>query len=49
VLVGGGISFFPQRGRRVDLELIETRTVGSSAVYLRYGVTRQPSEVEPRP
>src|SRR5438128_3215132 len=26
VLVGGGIPFFPQRERRVDLELVETRT-----------------------
>src|ERR1044072_1527719 len=25
VLVGGGTSFFPQRERRVDLELVETR------------------------
>jgi dihydrofolate reductase len=40
VLVGGGISFFPQRERRVDLELIETRTFSSRFVYLRYRVTR---------
>jgi dihydrofolate reductase len=40
VLVGGGISFFPQGGRRVDLELVETRTFGSGVVYLRYRVTR---------
>ena len=26
VLVGGGIPFFPRRERRVDLELVETRT-----------------------
>ena len=38
VLVGGGIPFFPQRGRRVDLELIETRIFGSSVVHLRYRV-----------
>ena len=42
VLVGGGISFFPQRERRVDLELIETRTFGSRVVYLRYRVAREP-------
>src|SRR3954453_6185517 len=28
VLVGGGIPFFPRRERRVDLELVETRTFG---------------------
>jgi dihydrofolate reductase len=40
VLVGGGIPFFPQRERRVDLELVETRTFSSRVVYLRYRVTR---------
>ena len=40
VLVGGGISYFPQRERRVDLELVETRTFSSSVVYLRYRVVR---------
>jgi dihydrofolate reductase len=40
VLVGGGIPYFPQRERRVDLELLETRTFSSPVVYLRYGVTR---------
>jgi dihydrofolate reductase len=40
VLVGGGISFFPQRERRVDLELVETRTFSSRFVYLRYRVAR---------
>jgi dihydrofolate reductase len=40
VLVGGGISFFPQRERRVDLELIETHTYSSRVVYLRYRVAR---------
>jgi dihydrofolate reductase len=38
VLLGGGIPFFPQRERRLDLELIESRTFGSRAVYLRYRV-----------
>jgi dihydrofolate reductase len=40
VLVGGGIPFFPLRGRRVDLELLETRTFSSRVVDLRYRVTR---------
>ncbi|HKZ21344.1 MAG TPA: dihydrofolate reductase family protein [Acidimicrobiia bacterium] len=40
VLVGGGIPFFPQRERRVDLELVETRTFNSRVVYLRYRVVR---------
>ena len=40
VLVGGGIPFFPQHGRRVDLELVETRNFGSGVVYLRYNVAR---------
>ena len=40
VLVGGGISFFPQRERRVDLELVETRTFSSRFAYLRYRVAR---------
>ena len=40
VLVGGGIPYFPQRERRVDLELVETRTFSSNVVYLRYRVAR---------
>jgi len=40
VLVGGGIPYFPRRERRVDLELIETRTFNSKVVYLRYRVAR---------
>ncbi|MFD7229741.1 dihydrofolate reductase family protein [Streptomyces sp. NPDC059881] len=40
VLVGGGIPFFPQHERRVDLELVETRTFSSKVVYLRYRVAR---------
>ncbi|WP_432172960.1 dihydrofolate reductase family protein [Streptomyces sp. Tue6028] len=40
VLVGGGIPFFPRRERRVDLELVETRTFSSKIVGLRYRVTR---------
>src|SRR5580692_10318996 len=40
VLVGGGIPFFPQGERRVDLELLETRTFSSKVVDLRYRVVR---------
>jgi dihydrofolate reductase len=40
VLVGGGIPFFPRRERRVDLDLVETRTFSSRVVYLRYRVAR---------
>ena len=41
VLVGGGTPYFPRRERRVDLELVETRTFSSRVVYLRYRVARQ--------
>jgi dihydrofolate reductase len=40
VLVGGGIPFFPRNERRVDLELVETRTFGSRVVDVRYRVVR---------
>ncbi len=40
VLVGGGVPFFPRHERRVDLELVETRTFSSGVAYLRYRVTR---------
>jgi dihydrofolate reductase len=40
VLVGGGVPFFPRQERRVDLELVETRTFTSNVVYLRYRVAR---------
>ncbi|MEV6123250.1 dihydrofolate reductase family protein [Streptomyces sp. NPDC052077] len=40
VLVGGGIPFFPRHRRRVDLELVESRTLGSRVVRLRYRVRR---------
>jgi dihydrofolate reductase len=42
VLVGGGIPYFPRGERRVDLELVETRTFSSRVVYLCYRVARQP-------
>ncbi|MDX2526350.1 dihydrofolate reductase family protein [Streptomyces europaeiscabiei] len=40
VLVGGGIPFFPQRERRVDLELVQTRTFDSGVIYLHHRVAR---------
>lgn len=40
VLVGGGVPFFPQDRRRVDLEFVESRMFGSKVVYLRYRVVR---------
>ena len=40
VLVGGGIPYFPQHERRVDLELVETRPFSAGVVYLRYRVAR---------
>jgi dihydrofolate reductase len=40
VLVGGGIPFFPRQERRVELELVESRTFTSRVVYLRYRVAR---------
>ncbi|MFB6849574.1 dihydrofolate reductase family protein [Streptomyces sp. NPDC056373] len=41
VLVGGGTPYFPQHERRVDLELVESRTFGSGVVYHRHRVVRQ--------
>lgn len=40
VLVGGGTPYFPREERRVDLELVETRTFNSQVVYLRHRVKR---------
>jgi dihydrofolate reductase len=40
VLVGGGIPYFAQRERRVDLDLIESRTFPSKIVAHRYRVAR---------
>ena len=40
VLVGGGIPFFPRQERRVDLELVESRSFGTGVVYLRHRVVR---------
>lgn len=38
VLVGGGVPFFPQDERRVNLSFVESRTFGSGVVHLRYRV-----------
>jgi len=40
VLVGGGVPYFPHGERRVGLELVESRTLSSKVVYLRYRVAR---------
>jgi dihydrofolate reductase len=40
VLVGGGIPFYPQSERRVNLELVESRTFRSQIVYFRYRMAR---------
>jgi dihydrofolate reductase len=40
VLVGGGTPYFSHQGRRVALELVETRTFASGVVYLRHRVRR---------
>ncbi len=40
VMVGGGISFFPQEERQVDLELVGTRTFNSKVLGVRYRVAR---------
>lgn len=40
VLVGGGVPFFPQGERRVDLELVEARPLASGVVYQRHRVVR---------
>lgn len=40
VLVGGGIPYFPRAERRVDLELVGTRTFNSRVVHLRHRVVR---------
>jgi dihydrofolate reductase len=40
VVLGGGTPFFPPLDRRIELELVETRTFGSRVVYLRYRIVR---------
>ena len=36
VVLGGGTPYLPALKRRIDLELVETRTFSSRVVYLRY-------------
>ena len=36
IVLGGGTPYFPPLERRINLELVETRTFGSRVVYLRY-------------
>jgi dihydrofolate reductase len=36
VLLGGGTSYFPTLDKRINLELVETKTFGSRVVYVRY-------------
>ena len=36
VVLGAGTPFFPALERRIDLELLETRTFGGGIEYLRY-------------
>jgi dihydrofolate reductase len=36
VVLGGGTPYFPPLEERINLELVETRTFGSLAVYVRY-------------
>jgi dihydrofolate reductase len=40
VLLGGGTPYFARRERRVDLELVDTRTFSSNVLYLHYRVAR---------
>jgi dihydrofolate reductase len=36
VVLGGGTPYFPPLDEKIKVELVETRTFGSSVVYLRY-------------
>ena len=40
VVLGAGTPFFPPLERPIGLELLETHTFTSGAVYLRYAATR---------
>jgi dihydrofolate reductase len=40
ILVGGGIPYFPRADRRVDLELVDTRTFDCGVVFLHHRVRR---------
>lgn len=41
VLVGGGTPFFPRADQRVELDLVESTTLGSTVVLVRYRVVRR--------
>ena len=38
VVLAGGTPYFPEVKRRIDLELLETRTFASRVLYVRYRV-----------
>jgi dihydrofolate reductase len=40
VVLGGGTPYFPPLAKRLELRLVESRTIGSRVVYLRYQRTR---------
>jgi dihydrofolate reductase len=40
VVLGGGTPYFPPLAECLDLRLIESRTIGSRVIYLRYQRTR---------
>lgn len=41
VLLGGGIRYFPDVDRKINLQLVETKTFGSSITFLRFQRTDQ--------
>ncbi len=41
VVLGGGTPYFPPLDRRIELDLLETRTFGSRVTYLRYRRSRR--------
>jgi dihydrofolate reductase len=43
VLLGGGVPFLPELGRRVRLELVENRALDGGCALLRYRVARKVS------
>lgn len=48
IVLGGGTPYFPRLDRRIELELVETRTFASRVVYMRYRAARSSARsVEP--
>jgi dihydrofolate reductase len=43
VVLGAGTPYFPALDKRIDLELVETRTFGSRVVHLRYRRAGEPN------